>query len=165
MENGQSVRLRTSKHQELVINVKGEVGSERFGIEGCEWLLISMPKVRCRPGTAIAYLVPTKEVIRAARAGYWLWQIENPLKPDCRPRRLWFTDNHWSKASSGFHHKWSEYRLPGAAPFEAPGDATEAELLAAWNGADWPRVVDTSREGSVAFRTEELVEPLAVWTD
>jgi hypothetical protein len=99
--------------------VKGILSEEsstdaKLNIEGTDWLLVVMPEVERTPGKVIAYLVPTKEAVEAAKRGHQEWLATKPnTKGPNRPWNLWFDTNGASKPNNGFETKWSKYRLRG----------------------------------------------------
>jgi hypothetical protein len=67
------------------------------------------------PGRVIAYLVPTKVAVAAARSTHQAWLDTSPItKGDNRTWNLWFDENGPAKAND-FAKKWAQFRLPGEA--------------------------------------------------
>jgi hypothetical protein len=114
LPNGESVRVRTSNDHILIVRADRDARDAKLMIEGTEWLLIVMPEVERTPGKVVAYLVPTKEVVEAARQGHQEWLATNPnTKGDNRTWNLSFRKDKIgaSKAYSDFATKWSMHRL------------------------------------------------------
>lgn len=109
MEDGRTVRLRTTNDPILICVAKTNDVESKLNVEGTDFLLLAMPEIARTPGTILVYLVPTQRVVNDVRESHKAWLATNPrTKGDNHTRNIWFEDK--GTAWSGFHDKWSEYR-------------------------------------------------------
>ncbi len=110
LENGKTVRLRTTNDPVLVVVAKTSDLDSPLNIEGTDYLLIAMPEVPRTPGDILVYLVPTARASEDVKNSHKSWLETNPqTKGDNRTRNIWF--NEKGTPWSGYHEKWSEYKL------------------------------------------------------
>lgn len=112
LPNGQRVRVRTSNDHILVILADRPTPEDaKLNIEGTDYVLIVMPEKERALGKVIAYLVPTDVAAKEAKAEHSAWLKSKPnTKGNNLTWNLWFYGEGFS---SGFDHKWKQYRLQG----------------------------------------------------
>ncbi len=127
LPNGETVRVRTCNDHILIVIADRPTNDAKLNIEGTDWLLIVMPEVERTPGNILAYLLPTRVVVEAARTTHQRWLSTNPnTKGGNTTWNLWF-DPRGPAAANDFAKKWQEYRLkdPGeyrTGPLSGPSD-------------------------------------------
>src|SRR5713101_747328 len=92
LANGESVRVRTcNDHILIVLGNKASGDDAKLNIDGTDWLLVAMLETPRTPGNVIAYLVPTKVAVDAARSTHHAWLGTNPnTKGENKTWNLWF---------------------------------------------------------------------------
>lgn len=118
LPSGETVRVRTcNDHILIVVGDSPEAGA-KLNIEGTDWLFVIMPEIERTPGSVIAYLLPTDEVVAEARRTHQEWLDSNPnTKGDNRTWNLWFRGDG-KKVASGYAQTWAGYQLEGDASTE-----------------------------------------------
>ncbi|MBO6946394.1 MAG: hypothetical protein JJ855_00325 [Rhodospirillales bacterium] len=120
MQDGRTVRIRTSNDHVLMVVADSPDVDAPVNIEGTDMLLVVMPETERTPGRVIAFLVPSARAAEDAREGYRQWLERNPrTKGNNTTRTLWF-DSDLSEASHGFMERWAEYRLAAGTEVSPP---------------------------------------------
>ena len=111
MQDGKSVRLRTSNDHVLVVVADSPDVDAPVNVEGTDMLLAVMPEIERSPSRVVAFLVPSDIAARDAREGYREWLKNGPrTKGSNNTRTIWF-DEDLSQASHGFMARWKQYQL------------------------------------------------------
>lgn len=123
MENGETVRIRTTNDPILIV-VADAVGPEaNLNIEGTDHLLVVMLETPRTPGPVRSYFVPTDIAVPAVRKSRQEWLDSDPnTKGENRTWNIWFEDT--GRPSGNFEKKWAEYLLPITA---STGDVSNLE--------------------------------------
>lgn len=111
--DGSTVRLRTSADRVLLVTTDSPDPGARLSVEGTDWLLIVMPKVRRTPGPVEAYLVPTDEAERAIRDSHARWLASGANSNGNTMWNLWFDDDG-PDTSNRYAQTWRRYRVRSA---------------------------------------------------
>jgi hypothetical protein len=123
MPSGETVRVRTcNDHILIVLADDPDPDKANLNIEGTHWLLVVMPEIERTAGKVLAYLVPTRVAVEAARRCHREWLA---TKPNTGGGNMTF--NLWFDAggnSAGFAERWKQYLLHGDAESK-PQDAVE----------------------------------------
>jgi len=122
MENGETVRIRTTNDPILIVVADTPTPEANLNIDGTDHLLIVMPEAPRTPGPVKSYLVPTKVAVSAVRKAHQEWLDSNPTtKGDNRTWNIWFGDT--GRPGGNFGEVWKEYLLPATASTEGPSRA------------------------------------------
>ncbi len=125
LSSGETVRVRTCNDHILIVLADRPTEDAKLNIEGTDWLLVVMPEIERTPGRVIAYLVPTKVAVEAARRTHQEWLDTNPNTNGSNTTwNLWFDQEAPAKAND-FATKWSKYRLEGDGEATQPGGFRE----------------------------------------
>jgi hypothetical protein len=109
MEDGRTVRLRTTNDPVLICVAETNDVEAKLNVEGTDFLLLAMPEIPRTPGRVLVYLVPTQRVLTDVKESHKAWLATNPrTKGDNHTRNIWFENR--GTPWSGFHDKWSEYK-------------------------------------------------------
>lgn len=102
----ETVRIRTSKTQALMVLAESERADAPMNIEGTKNLLFVTP----HPGGHIeAYLLPTRIVVQEIRSNHTRWMAEHPNSKNTT-RVLYFRPH---KRYANYAERWGHYRLKG----------------------------------------------------
>src|SRR5258707_6067690 len=102
LSSGETVRVRTCNDHILIVLADRPDDDAKLNIEGTDWLLLVMPEIERTPGSVIAYLVPTKVAVEAARCTHREWLATKPnTKGGNTTWNLWF-DPDWPAKANDF---------------------------------------------------------------
>ena len=115
MPDGSTVRMRTCNDHILVVVAEHPKPGAALNVEGTDYVLLVMPETPRRSGPVTAYLVPTQEIVDAARESHRQWLASNPNTNGHNVTwNLWFDeDGRAGRPHAGFARKWERYKLAG----------------------------------------------------
>jgi hypothetical protein len=108
LPNGETVRVRTCNDHILIVLAERASAGAKLNIEGTDWLLVVMPEEERTPGKVLAYLVPTRVAVEAARSTHKEWLATKPNTNG--GNKTW---NLWFDKGPVFAEKWKQYLLNG----------------------------------------------------
>ena len=120
MPNSETVRIRTCNDHVFIAVANEPTPSKNtiLNIEGTDWLLIVMPKIKRSKGKIIAYLVPTDVAVEAIKTSHQNWLDSSPgTHGNNKTWCLWFdkkfTGNDSRIQKHNYSDKWAKYQIEG----------------------------------------------------
>ncbi|MBT5378972.1 MAG: hypothetical protein HOL08_07955 [Opitutae bacterium] len=162
MENGKTVRIRTTNDPILIVVADSAGPGAGLNIEGTDHLLIVMPETPRTHGPVRTYFVPTDVAVAAVRKSHQEWLDSTPnTKGDNKTWNIWFEDT--GRPSGNFQNIWAEYVLPNSANTEEESSPTANSSK---NASDEKEAASgaVSKQQTVADVIEEATQKISKLT-
>ena len=114
MRDGATVRMKTNRGRVLMAKAREPTPNAQLSIEGTDWLLIVMPKIKLTAGEIEAYLVCTTKVVETVRNSHRAWLDSDPnTGGQNKTWVIWFDEkkNASIPEGHGYAVKWACHRL------------------------------------------------------
>lgn len=111
MPDGCRVRLRTNNDRRVIVTTDDTRSDAKLDLDGCDFVLLVVPKQRRQRGPIEVYLVPFSEVQAAFATAHADWLASLPKTRGQNHTWQLFFDEGKPASAASFADKWRAYRI------------------------------------------------------
>ena len=109
--DGRRVRLRTNNDRRVIVTTDDTRSDAKLDLDGCDFVLLVVPKQRRQRGQVEVYLVPFSEVRAAVATAHADWLASLPKTRGQNHTWQLFLDEGKPASAANFADKWRAHRI------------------------------------------------------